>query len=126
MDHAQLVRDTWAALTQGDLSAVEAVLAPDARWHAVEDGPWNCESREQIISVMAERRGVGFMAGQIEDVVDVDGERVIVAFRPDHEPDEWPLDNGIRYVVISFDGDRVSEIKGCRDRQVAHAYAAGA
>jgi ketosteroid isomerase-like protein len=49
--HEQMVRETWEALDSGDFAAVEAVFAPDARWRAVEDGPWNCESRARIVQL---------------------------------------------------------------------------
>ena len=123
MDRVQLVRDVWTAVSGGNLGAVEAALAPDARWRAPEDGPWNCTNRAQIVSVMSERRAAGMLSGRLEDATPV-GERVIVAFRPDHQPDEWALDDGIRYVVVSFTGDRVGEIKGCLNHAAALEYAA--
>jgi ketosteroid isomerase-like protein len=121
VDQVQLVRDTWDALSRGDLAPLESVLAPDARWRAVEDGPWNCENSHEIIAVLTENLG-GRLSGRIEDAFGV-GERVVVAFRPDREPDGWPLDNGIRYVVISVAGDRITEMKGCANREVALSYA---
>ncbi len=124
VDHVQLVRDTWDALSQGDLTPLPTVLAPDAKWRAVEDGPWNCENRNQIIDVMTGILSGGF-SGQIDDAFEV-GNRVVVAFRPDREPDEWPLDNGIRYVVVSVTGDLITEMKGCANRQIALDYAATA
>jgi ketosteroid isomerase-like protein len=124
MDHEQLVRETYDALSRGDMDALSAVLTPDARWRAVEDGPWNCENREMILTVMAEQQ-IG-RAGVVEDVFDV-GERAVVAFRPhEHDPDAWPLDDGIRYVVLTFRDDLISEMKGCLNREVALAYAASA
>jgi ketosteroid isomerase-like protein len=119
----QLVRDTWAALSRGDLSALEAALAVDAKWRAVEDGPWNCESRAAIIEVMARNLENG-LSGRIEEVLDLN-ERAIVGFRPDHhEPGAWPLDNGVRYVVLTLRDGQIMEMKGCATRQAALAYAA--
>jgi ketosteroid isomerase-like protein len=123
VDREQFVRATWATVAAGEFDALEAVLTPDARWRAVEDGPWNCDSRSQIISVMRENRARGTLAGVVEDVHEV-GDRAIVAFRPDREGQgQWPLDDGVRYVVLSFDGGLVSEKKGCADRASALAYA---
>ena len=123
MGRELLVRETWAALSRDDFGPLEAVLAPGAKWRAVEDGPWNCENRSQILRVMRENRAAG-LDGEVEQVRDV-GDRAIVAFRPSSAtPGQWPLDNGIRYVVLTFDGDgRVSEMKGCADRAAAFAYA---
>jgi ketosteroid isomerase-like protein len=47
MDHEQHVRETWAALSRGDLETVEAAFAANGRWRAVEDGEWNCENRRR-------------------------------------------------------------------------------
>jgi ketosteroid isomerase-like protein len=122
MDRVSMVRDTWAALASGDLAPLEAVLAPDARWLAVEDGPWNCESAQAIVDVMGRNLANG-LSGAVDDAFIV-GDRVVVAFRPDqHANDAWPLDDGIRYVVVSTAGDLVTEIRGCPNREAALAYA---
>jgi ketosteroid isomerase-like protein len=123
VDHEAMVRDTWAALARGDWDAVAAVLAPEAKWRAVESGPWDCENRAAIIAVLQENRALG-LDGDVETVTDA-GTRAIVGFRPSVErPGQWPLDHGIRYLVLSFDADGlVSEMKGCRDRAAALEYA---
>jgi hypothetical protein len=112
----------WEARLRGDLEPLREALTPDAKWRAVEDGPWNCESAAAIIDVMAGQLADG-ISGQIEDAFEV-GAHAVVAFRPDrHEPGVWPLDNGIRYLVVSFAGDHVTELKGCADRAAALTYA---
>jgi ketosteroid isomerase-like protein len=119
---AVLIQRTWAALADGDLGPLEAALAPDAKWRAVEDGPWNCHTREEILEVMRGNLQRG-LAGEVEEVLEL-GERAVVAFRPEqHEAEAWPLDNGIRYVVVSTREGRVVEMKGCADRAAALAYA---
>ncbi len=119
----RLVRETWAALERGDWESVEAALGPQAKWRAVEDGPWNCESRSQIVQVLRENRAAG-LDGTVEEVLDL-GRRAIVAFRPVGEgPGQWPLENGVRWLVLTFDeSGLVSEMKGCRDRAGAVEYA---
>jgi ketosteroid isomerase-like protein len=125
MDNEQLVREMWTAWSSGDFEAIEAALAPEARWRAVEDGPWNCENRGQILDVMGQNRErSGAPAGELEEIVDV-GERVVVAFRPTNPAlDGWPLDDGIRYVVLTIKDTLITEMKGCASRQVAFDYAA--
>jgi ketosteroid isomerase-like protein len=128
VSHEELVRETWEALSRGDYDAVEAAFAPEAKWRAVEEGPWNCESRSQILRVMRDNRAAGKLRGEVEEVLDLGCDRAIVAFRPverdDDGGDGWPLDNGIRYVVLTLDGDGlVSEMKGCRSRTAALEYA---
>jgi ketosteroid isomerase-like protein len=119
------VRETWQAWSSGDLDAIEAAFAPDARWRAVEDGPWNCENRAQILNVIRrnrERRGAP--EGEVEQIVDV-GDRIVVAFRPSNpSPGGWPLDDGVRYVVLTIKDGLFTEMKGCASREVAFDYAA--
>ena len=116
------MRETWESLSSGDLQALEGVLAPDARWRAVEDGPWNCENRAAIIEVVGNNLADG-LSGQVEEVIELD-ERAIVAFRPDrHDPGGWPLDEGIRYLVLTARAGLITEMKGCIDRRTALAYA---
>jgi hypothetical protein len=119
----ELVLETWAALSREEYDVVEAVFTPGARWRAVEDGPWNCESRSQIISTLQENRAMG-LDGDVEEVTEV-ANGAVVAFRPVGERGgQWPLDRGVRYLVLTFDDDeRVSEMKGCRDRAAAFEYA---
>ena len=122
-DSETLIRETWDALSQGDFDVLAAALAPDARWRAVEDGPWNCENRAAILDVMATQRAAGHGTGTIEEVLDV-GERTVVAFRPDHhDPASWPLEDGIRYVVLTLRDGLITEMKGCATRAAALAYA---
>ena len=116
----------WRAWSSGDFHAISAAFAPGARWRAVEDGPWNCANREQILNVMRQNRARrGAPEGEVEEIVDV-GERIVVAFRPANPtPDGWPLDGGVRYVVLTIEDGLVTEMKGCASRQVAFDYAAG-
>jgi ketosteroid isomerase-like protein len=122
MDQVQLVRQTWEALSRGDLQPLETSLAPDAKWRAVVDGPWNCENRDAILDVMKGNLSKG-LSGEIDEAF-VSGDRIVVAFRPDHhEPGGWPLDDGVRYVVLTMRDDLVTEMKGCLDRSAALEYA---
>jgi ketosteroid isomerase-like protein len=122
VDYEQLVRDTWAALSRGELAPLENALAPNARWRAVQDGPWNCESRAAILDVMRHNLAQG-LSGRVEDVLPV-ADRVVVAFRPDNQqPGAWPPDNGIRYLVLTVAQGQITEMKGCADRETALSYA---
>ena len=120
--NVELVHRTWDALAAGDLAALEAALAPAARWRAVEDGPWNCENRAMILEVMARNLQHG-LSGRIEEAFAV-GDRVVVAFRPDDGHDrQWPLNDGVRHLVVTMGDGQVTEMKGCADRATALAYA---
>jgi ketosteroid isomerase-like protein len=116
------VRRTWEAVSRGDLAPLKALLAPDAKWRAVEDGPWNCENRDMILKIMAQNLTGSGLAGSVEDVKEAD-KRTLVAFRPARARDQWPLDDGVRYVVLTERDGMVTEMKGCANRQVALDYA---
>jgi ketosteroid isomerase-like protein len=122
VDADRCVRETWSAISVGDLSVLESVLAPEAKWRAVEDGPWNCENRSMILRAMQDR-AEQLLGGEIDSVVDL-GDRVVVGFRPlSHGPDAWPLDDGVRYLVLTRRDELVIEMKGCADRMSALEYA---
>jgi ketosteroid isomerase-like protein len=121
MDPVQAVRDTWAALLRGDPRPLEAIMT-DAKWRAVEDGPWNCENRDMITKRLRQSLAEE-LCGTIEEAFGV-GTGVVVRFRPAHrEVDGWPLDQGHRYMVITMSDDRIVELKGCRHREDAVSYA---
>lgn len=123
MGNVETIERTWRALSDGDLQALRAVLAPDARWRAVEDGPWNCESAQQILSVIGRQLKDG-LSGELVQIEDL-GDRAIVAFRPsDGHEETWPLQSGIRHLVLSMRDGLIVEMKGCRTRLEAECYAA--
>jgi ketosteroid isomerase-like protein/catechol 2,3-dioxygenase-like lactoylglutathione lyase family enzyme len=119
-----LIQRAWDAISRGDLSVLEQELATDARWRAVDDGPWNCEGREEIVETMS-RNLAGRVRGKIEETIQ-DGQRVLVALRPETplQNDERPLDDGIAYVVVTIRDEKFVELKGCADRAAAKAYLA--
>ncbi len=121
-----LVRSLWQAVSRGDLDTLAAHLDPDAHWRAVEDGPWNCESRTQILDFLRRPEASG-RSGALESAEEVAG-RVVVGVRPapHAEPDQWPLEDGIRSLVVTLAGDRIVELKGCATRAIALAYASRA
>ncbi len=120
MGQVQLVRDTWKRLSTDDLTALEGALAPDAKWRAVEDGPWNCQNRSRILEVIGRNIAEGRLAGEIESV-EQQGARTVVGFRPD-KPDGWPLDDGVRHMVITMGDGKITEMEGCANRSIAMAF----
>lgn len=117
-----LLHRIWDARAEGDLSAMEAALAPDATWRAIDDGPWNCENRADIMRVLRQNLAGG-LDGRIEETLPY-GERVLVGFRPAHPaPGGRPLDDGIAYVVVTVHEGAITEMKGCATRASAVEYA---
>lgn len=121
-DPIALLYRVWDALAVGDLGVLEATLAPDAKWRAIDDGPWNCENRADIMRVMRQNLAHG-LDGRIEETVPY-SERIVVAFRPS---EAWhgdrPLEDGIAYVVVTVHDGAITEMKGCATRASAEEYA---
>jgi ketosteroid isomerase-like protein len=116
----ELLHRAWEAIAQGDLTVLEHTLAPDAKWHGVEDGQL-CENRSAILDVIG-RNLPGRLQDRIEETIQ-DGSRVIVAFRPEQPAQvDRPLDEGIAYMVVTIRNEKIIQMKGCSDRAAAIAY----
>lgn len=89
----------------------------------MEEGATNCDGRATIVGIMRRNLG-GRLRGSIEEASQV-GSRVIVGFRPDRpaDADGRPLEGGIAYMVVTVEGGRIAELKGCADRAAATRYA---
>jgi ketosteroid isomerase-like protein len=121
-DAIALLHRVWDARAAGDLSVLEAALAPDATWRGIDDGPWNCESRADIMRVLRQNLAHG-LDGRIEETIPY-GERIMVAFRPSEAwHSDRPLDDGIAYVVVTVHDGAITETKGCAARASAEEYA---
>jgi hypothetical protein len=121
-DEIALLHRVWNARAAGDLSVLEAALAPDAKWRGIDDGPWNCENRADIMHVLRQNLAHG-LDGRIEATIPF-GERIVVAFRPSEAwHSDRPLDDGIAYVVITVHDSAITEMKGCATRASAEDYA---
>lgn len=119
-----LLRRCFEEMSAGDFNSLKRVLAEDARWIAVEEGA-ECEGREMILEVMR-RNLAGRVRGSIEEMVQ-HGPRVLAGFRPERpaEAPNRPLERGIAYAVVTFEGGQITELRGCADRAAALAYAEG-
>lgn len=118
----ELLHRSFEAMSNGDFAVLEDLLAEHATWRSVEEGPTNCEGRSTIIEVMT-RNLAGRLRGSIEETIQT-GPRVLVAFRPRQLSDaaSRPLDDGIAYMVVTVSDGKITELKGCADRNVALAY----
>jgi catechol 2,3-dioxygenase-like lactoylglutathione lyase family enzyme/ketosteroid isomerase-like protein len=121
-DPIALLHRVWDARAVGDLSVLEEALAPDAKWRGIDDGPWSCENRADIMRVLRQNLAHG-LDGRIDETIPY-GERIMVAFRPSEVwHSDRPLDDGIAYVVITVHDGAITEMKGCATRASAEDYA---
>jgi ketosteroid isomerase-like protein len=112
----ELLSRCFDAFSRGDLSVLEDALAEDARWRTVWEGETNCQGRDTIIAIMSRNVG-GRLRGRIDEMVQ-HGQRVVVAFRPEHADEEGdrPLDGGVAYMVVTLEDGHIVELKGCPER----------
>jgi ketosteroid isomerase-like protein len=85
-ENVEIARSGYKALIRGDVDAVFELLAPDLSWQGWDPGAGDCNSRKDAMSVIKERlheRAIG----QVEEIIDIDDERIIVVTRgnPDFE-----------------------------------------
>jgi ketosteroid isomerase-like protein len=121
-DPIALLHRVWDARAAGDFAVLEAALAPEAKWRGIDDGPWNCENRADIMRVMRQNLAHG-LDGRIEETIP-HGERIVVAFRPSGAwHSDRPLDDAIAYVVVTVHDGAITEMKGCATRANAEEYA---
>lgn len=81
----EVVRQAWAAVRRGDLTAVGSLLAADVRWHGVGDEEGGCHDREEALAFIggALAEGVTAEALEIRDA----GDHVVVVVRTRQPPD---------------------------------------
>jgi ketosteroid isomerase-like protein len=72
-----LVRRGYEAFMRGDLDELEQILDPEITWHWWEHGPWDCQNREQAMSVIRERIGQRAF-GELGEVFEVNEDQVLV------------------------------------------------
>jgi ketosteroid isomerase-like protein len=104
MSDLELARAGLAAWRRGDFDALEELLAPQATWHAVEPGEWDCESREDVLRTLRERYEQGFTAGPIELVEGGPGTVILLSRPAEVGGSEWPEETAI---AVSFREDKV-------------------
>ena len=81
-ENVELARRGYEALMRGDLDAVAELFAPDLTWEWWRQGPWDCHSREEAMTVIRERIGQRAI-GELQEIIDVDDERIVVVMGHD-------------------------------------------
>jgi ketosteroid isomerase-like protein len=111
MSDLALARAGLAAWKRGDFARLEELLAPDATWRAVEQGEWDCESRDDILLTLRERYEQGFTMRSIELVEGGPGTVILLSLPADVGGPEWPEETAI---AITFRADRVVAMQDYR------------
>ena len=104
MSELELARAGLEAWKRGDFEALEELLAPEATWHAVERGEWDCESRDDILRTLRERYEQGFTLGRIELVEGEPGRVILVSHPAEVGGPDWPEETAI---AITFRDGKV-------------------
>jgi ketosteroid isomerase-like protein len=104
MSDLERARDGLAAWKRGDFEALEELLAPDATWHAVEPGEWDCNSRDDILRTLRERHEEGFTLGPFELVEVEPGTVILVSHPAETGGEQWPEETAI---AITFRAGKV-------------------
>jgi ketosteroid isomerase-like protein len=75
--NVELARRGYAAVMRGDFEVIAELLHPEVKWHAGDpDAEYACRNREQALAFM--RRSVRREPGELVDVIDAGGGKVVV------------------------------------------------
>lgn len=108
MTDLELARAGLDAWKRGDFEALEQLLAPDATWHAVEPGEWDCENRGEVLQTLRDRYEEGFTRGPLELVDGGTGRVILVSHPAQVGGPEWPEETAI---AMTFEGGKVSSMQ---------------
>jgi len=75
----EAARRGFEAAMRGDLSAIEALLDPDVKWHGGDPGS-GCQNREEALHFIRQALDSGIQA-ELVDVIAA-GDRVVVVLQP--------------------------------------------
>jgi hypothetical protein len=120
---AALTERVRFALESGDLDAIRNLLDPGARWGA-PDGPSDadCHNRHQVMAWWTRTRAAGARAVVTE--VTAGAGTILVGLEVTGTPAAREAGGTVeRWQVLTVRGDRIADIRGFDDRQVAAARA---
>ena len=124
--NVELVRRGYEALRSGDVDTVHELFDPDLSWRGWRSDSSDCHNREEAIMLIKERlqeRAVGELA----EIVDVDGDRVVVVMRRNPESSRTYEDEGLpeghdeTANLVTIRAGRVVAMQGYRTKAEALA-----
>lgn len=120
-ENVEIIHAGYQAFIAGDFAQVFALLDPDVTWAAAEHGPWDCESREEVLRVLSERWQEDYRI-ELEECRPAD-DSVFVSFRAAgfEEPSRVEDAAGRRFAVDRyFTVGRFYAVVTIRDGRVVH------
>jgi hypothetical protein len=111
-----------AALDSADLDAIAELLDPAVRWGAPDDHAFDCRNRSEVLAWYQRGRDAGTRA-RVTEVI-VRGDRILVGLRVfGNAAAKQPGGEMQRWQVMTLAGERVIDIRGFDDRELAAARA---
>jgi SnoaL-like domain len=111
-----------AALDSADLDAIAELLDPAVRWGAPDDHAFDCQNRSEVLAWYQRRRDAGTRA-RVTEVI-VRGDQMLVGLRVFGDAAANQAGGEVqRWQVMTLAGERVIDIRGFDDRELAAARA---
>jgi ketosteroid isomerase-like protein len=102
-ENVELARRGYEAVTRGDFELIGEMLADDVKWHGGDEfAEGACRNRAQALRFMQAGIEQGRL-GELVDVIDACGDRVVVVIRP-------PGEDSPRANVTTFRDGKVVEM----------------
>jgi len=116
MEKARAGLQAWQ---DGNLAGLEELLDPDVELFWWEPGDWDCQNRDDVLRVLAQRRREGVNRAEVE-LIDA-GEDVLVSVSHTVDRPDWPDEPA---TVIRFRDGKAIEMRQFKSREEALTAAA--
>ena len=119
---AELMEQARAGLQgwqDGDLTALKELLDPNVELLWLETGEWDCHGRDDVLRLLAQRRGEGVNRAEVE-LIDA-GADVLVSVSHTVDRPDWPDEPA---TVIRFRDGKAIEMRQFKSREEALTAAA--
>lgn len=120
-ENVEIIHAGYQAFIAGDFERLFGLLDPEVTWAAAEHGPWDCESRDEVLQVLS-RRFLESYGIELEECRPA-GDCVFVSFRAAgfEEPSRVEDAAGRRFAVDRyFTVGRFYAVVTIRDGKVVH------